>query len=141
MTSAEYSPLSQISKKVSAAFVHPCLKHFGFLEKDLGFRGSFFSVAGETTVSFEKGNRRLLVFFNIPEVPSVEIYTTDDGRVEKKEKVVSSSEEVKKKIKEMNAIRDKRGLEIWHETLKKGGFDVALDIILGGLAEKVGKSF
>lgn len=139
MTSVEYLPLSKISEKVSASFVRPCIKHFGFLEKDLGFRGSFFSVAGETTVSFEKGNRRINVYLNIPEIPSVQICTTDDGRIKKREKVVSSSEEVKKKVKEMNKSRDEGGLEIWHETLKNGGFDDSMNIILGGLAEEVRK--
>lgn len=141
MTSAEYLPLNQISEKVSASFVRPCTKHFGFLEKDLGFRGSFFSVAGETTVSFEKGNRRINVLFNIPEVPSVQLCTIKGGRVKKREKVVSNSNEVKIKIKEMNSIRDKGGLEIWHKTLKNGGFDDAMDVILNGLAEEIRKSF
>lgn len=141
MTSTEHLPLSQISKKVSGELVRPCLKHFGFLEKDLGFKGSFFSVAGETKVSFDKGNRRIIVFFNIPEVPSVEMCTIENGRIEKREKVASQLEDVKKKVQEMNGVRDKGGLEIWHETLKKGGFDSALDVILSGLAEEVRKSF
>lgn len=128
-------PLNQIDGKLDASFVRPCIKHFGFLESERGFKGSFFGVGGESTVSFEKDNVRIDILFNIPETPSVSVYTPKENRI------VSSSEEVKKKIKEMNSIRDKGGLEIWHKTLKNGGFDDAMDVILNGLAEEIRKSF
>lgn len=140
MTNEKRLAIDQMHGRIDAAFAGPCMKYFSFLEKQRGFKGNFFGVAGETTVSYEKGNCRIDVFFNIPEAPSCQVCEVKDGRDIKVKKIIPSLEAAKVKIKEMNSLRDKEGLERWHTTLKNGGFNEAIDLILRAISEEVKKA-
>ncbi|MBK8870823.1 MAG: hypothetical protein IPN19_07180 [Elusimicrobia bacterium] len=140
MTNAQRLPIDRMPGSIDAAFAGPCVRYFSFLEKQRGFKGDFFGVAGETTVSYEKGNCRIDIFFNIPEAPSCQVCEVKDGRDIKVKKIIPSSDAAKVKIKEMNSLRDKEGLERWHTTLKNGGFNEAIDLILKGISEEVKKT-
>lgn len=123
-----------------AFFVEPVIRWFSFLVEDFGFGIKGFAIAHETSITFHRGDLKIAVIFEIPEIPFVEVYRCSGLRMNTIFQIRLSSSGPSGNLKRaFERTRDSLSIDRFVRLLRSGQLNSLMDRILWAYSLEVKK--